>query len=858
MFSQKRFEFRNNPFNSLFMKCTLMLIVCVVSVVAAITVNEARNKKALTAEALSARAVEVTGLLSNQLGGAVKFGNQAAISGAVTEVIDNARPDSTGAYLLAANGTILYTSLDPAVDVQFMADLAEIALETGAVSTSEDGLATAFPIFFGDANEIVGSIVTGWDETHKMAELRELQKHSLMLGSGVMGVGLVLSVLFLLTQMSRPLLRIEAAMAAISVEDYDTGVPFTARKDEIGKMARRLDMFRLALGDAKQAERESAFKSAAFGGSGASMMMVDEDLNVIFVNPSCEALLHSLQNEMESRWTGYNAKDPVGANLGHFAPLASSATAVLDQGEGALPIKLTVKLDQSLVRISMNSALNAQGVMIGAVLQWNDRTEATRNAALLDAIDKNQLRFECHPNGVIESANDNFLKLVGFSAAEIGKLSLTDLISVTSRQEVGGNDILQKLNAEEPVFGQFELSNIKSGQIVCVEGSFAAVTSPEGALERAIFLGSDVTHSAKAMRDAEVLRERVAKEQGTTVEALGMALNKLADGDLTSVINDEFPKDYEMLRQDFNLAVNSLQNAMASVAENTESIRNETEEITTAADDLSRRTEKQAATLEETAAALDELTSSVKSAAHGADEAANISSVARKNAEDGGNVAKLAVSAMDGIKNSSEEISKITSVIDDIAFQTNLLALNAGVEAARAGEAGRGFAVVATEVRALAQRSSDAAREINALISTSEEQVQQGVDLVDRTGAALSEIVTSVSEISQRVASIAGAAREQSIGLNEINAAVNDLDHVTQQNAAMFEETTAASHALTSEADALAQAVSRFNLGLGNAAKAASPTRSQAGETLARAAVHGSLALQQIADPQTQTGWEEF
>jgi methyl-accepting chemotaxis protein len=171
------------------------------------------------------------------------------------------------------------------------------------------------------------------------------------------------------------------------------------------------------------------------------------------------------------------------------------------------------------------------------------------------------------------------------------------------------------------------------------------------------------------------------------------------------------------------------------------------------------------------------------------------------------------MSLRSAVETSSQEISKITSVINDIAFQTNQLALNAAVEAARAGEAGRGFAVVATEVRALAQRSSDAAREINGLISASEEQVRSGVDLVDKTGLALAAIVESISEISTLVSDIATSTKEQSSGLNEINTAVNELDQVTQQNAALFEETTAASHALTAEADSLAQAVARFDLG---------------------------------------------
>ena len=261
------------------------------------------------------------------------------------------------------------------------------------------------------------------------------------------------------------------------------------------------------------------------------------------------------------------------------------------------------------------------------------------------------------------------------------------------------------------------------------------------------------------------------------------------------------------------------------------------------------------------------MTTSVQSAAEGADAASGVAANAQANAEQGGNVARDAVRAMDMIKTSSQEISKITSVIDDIAFQTNLLALNAGVEAARAGEAGRGFAVVATEVRALAQRSSDAAREINELITASGEQVREGVELVDRTGSALNEIVHSVSEISKRVADIASSAREQATGLHEINQAVNELDSVTQQNAAMFEETTAASHALRSEADALAKAVKQFRLpGRATAEEEApAPTITEsdksvpppAANSLPVAAV-GNAALDVHASVTDDSGWEEF
>lgn len=309
---------------------------------------------------------------------------------------------------------------------------------------------------------------------------------------------------------------------------------------------------------------------------------------------------------------------------------------------------------------------------------------------------------------------------------------------------------------------------------------------------------------------AEAERKRLAQEQETVVDALTINLKKLSEGDLTAQIDQEFAPDYEQLKADFNGAVSQLNSLIRTVTDNAGNIRSNSQEITQAADDLSQRTENQAATLEETAAALDELTASVKSAAEGADKASNVVGEAKHNAESSGEVVQNAVSAMSEIEKSSTQISQIIGVIDDIAFQTNLLALNAGVEAARAGEAGRGFAVVASEVRALAQRSSDAAKEIKTLISASSQQVDKGVDLVGQAGSALKEIVSSVADINNLVSEIAGSAKEQSIGISEINTAVNQMDQGTQQNAAMVEETTAASHSLKQEAEELVRVVSRF------------------------------------------------
>ncbi|UWR12994.1 methyl-accepting chemotaxis protein [Sulfitobacter mediterraneus] len=314
----------------------------------------------------------------------------------------------------------------------------------------------------------------------------------------------------------------------------------------------------------------------------------------------------------------------------------------------------------------------------------------------------------------------------------------------------------------------------------------------------------------RAQADAD--RQAILDQQARVVDTLANALKRLSGGDLNVSIDAVFEGPYEGLRSDFNSTVETLQTAISAVALLTSTIRGETAAISSGANDLSQRTEKQAATLEETTAALTELNASVHSASGRAQDADERAQSARIKADESGEVAQSAILAMDQIKSSSDQISKITKVIDEIAFQTNLLALNAGVEAARAGDAGRGFAVVATEVRALAQRSADAAREISELILASETQVNTGVELVESTGTSLSDIVASISEITELVASIAASTKEQALGLNEVNDAMTQLDQVTQQNAAMFEETAAASQALNTETDALSDAVSHFKL----------------------------------------------
>jgi len=358
---------------------------------------------------------------------------------------------------------------------------------------------------------------------------------------------------------------------------------------------------------------------------------------------------------------------------------------------------------------------------------------------------------------------------------------------------------------------------------------------------------------------AEAARREIEAAQKIVVDETARGLSALAEGDLAHRIRADFPGDYAKLRSDFNAAMDSLEQAMGTISSNARSMQSGADEISHAADDLSRRTEQQAATLEETAAALDQITATVRRTAEGAQRAVVVVGDARQDAETSGVVVSKAVSAMGEIERSAEQISQIIGVIDEIAFQTNLLALNAGVEAARAGEAGRGFAVVASEVRALAQRSAEAAKEIKSLISASTGQVKDGVALVGQTGEALGAIVGRVSEINGLMAQINASTQEQATALGEVNTAVNQMDQVTQQNAAMVEQSTAASHSLNQEAAELTRLVGRFKI------TASRPTASSPPVNTVQAAQARVVEFAGQRAPRRAAGggalsevWEEF
>ncbi|MBS8228807.1 methyl-accepting chemotaxis protein [Vannielia litorea] len=440
------------------------------------------------------------------------------------------------------------------------------------------------------------------------------------------------------------------------------------------------------------------------------------------------------------------------------------------------------------------------------------RMQAIDSQGQLEALGRSQAVIEFSPEGIVQRANENFLKALGYTEEEI----VGQHHSIFVDPEVVKSPDYATF-WEELAGGVFQSAQFmrlaKDGREVWIQASYNPILDADGKVAKVVKFATEITAQKRAITE------------------LQEAVSRLASHDLGVCIDADVPEEFLQLKEEFNLSIRALSEVISGISGRADAILTETGQISVAARDLSMRTEKQAAALEETAAALDEMTSSVRGAAMNADDAAKTASAAEESTASGLEMSRKAVEAMKEIAASSEQVSNITSVIDEIAFQTNLLALNAGVEAARAGESGRGFAVVASEVRQLALRSSDSSREIAQLVASTFERIQAGVKLVDESGTALEQIAGYVQDIRGRVASLATSAQEQSVGLDEINSAVNDLDRGTQQNAAMFEETSAATQALEREAETLSGSTRQFRFGgAGPEADASRNSAAQSGQ----------------------------
>jgi len=535
-------------------------------------------------------------------------------------------------------------------------------------------------------------------------------------------------------------------------------------------------------------------KVLSLDGLRANVMLADNKLNITFVNRALAAFLKRVEPDIRKEMPRFSVSSLVGCNIDVFHKQPAHQRGMLAKMQK--PHSATIEVAGQKFELHIVPLL-AGGRRVGYSVEWLDAAERALNLEYRQqfaAIERSQAVIEFTAEGIIRRANDKFLQLTGYRLDEIlGKhhrIFLDPAESGTPAYE----KFWQNLRAGQFQAGEFKRFG-KSGKAIWIRGSYDPIQEADGSVSRIIKYALDVTDRVQA------------------VNGIGSGLRELAGKNLQYRLSEAFTPEFEPLRLDFNSSLDNLKQTMTAIATNTRGVRGGAGEITQASDDLSRRTEQQAATLEQTAAALDQITTTIQRTAENAGKARDVVTSAKSDAEQSREVVGKTVSAMTEIENSAKKIGNIINVIDEIAFQTNLLALNAGVEAARAGDAGRGFAVVATEVRALAQRSADAAKEIKSLISTSGQQVDIGVNLVGETGKALVSIGERVATLADLVGEIAASAQEQAAGLNQVNTAVNQMDQVTQQNAAMVEESTAASHSLTAEAEELHRLLSQFKIG---------------------------------------------
>jgi methyl-accepting chemotaxis protein len=525
----------------------------------------------------------------------------------------------------------------------------------------------------------------------------------------------------------------------------------------------------------------------------ANVMVADHKLNIAYLNPSLVVFLQQVESELKKELPHFSLATLVGSNIDIFHKNPSHQRNLLASLQKEHKATIWVGRHAFDLRVMPLSPGSGQG---GYVVEWanaNARLQNLDYAAQIAAIGRYQAIIEFTPQGVILSANENFLKIYGYRLEEIVGQNHSMFLDRSMSESQEHAQFWEKLRA-----GQYQAAEFrriaKGGKEIWIQGSYNPILDFRGNVAKIVKFATDATRRVHSVAD------------------VGHALNALAEGNLAHRISETLTPELDMLRVDFNAAVEKLQSTMQGVGHSAGNVHQGTEELRGTSDDLSKRTEQQAASLQQTAAALNEITRGVQKTSEGAAHARQVVGNAKHDAEESAVVVSRAVSAMSSIESSSSQIGQIIGVIDEIAFQTNLLALNAGVEAARAGEAGRGFAVVASEVRALAQRSAEAAKEIKTLILGSSQQVMEGAKLVEETGKALERIVSQVASINAVVSEIAANTEEQAKGLGEVNTAVSQMDQVTQQNAAMVEESTAAIHTLAQESEELGRLVQNFQL----------------------------------------------
>ena len=645
------------------------------------------------------------------------------------------------------------------------------------------------------------------------------------------------------TKLSSQLDVMQHALNRLAKEDTTISLPETIDDDELGHMLKSISDIRIA------AEKNNRLKSA-LGGAQTNIMVADADYNIVYMNQTMLNMMKANETQLKTVLPQLNTNQLIGSNIDQFHKDPNHQRGILQN----LTRTITTHLELAGIEFDLvvSPVRDAGGERTGTVVEWEDVTEKLRKQRAEVRLANNNQRIKIALDNAstnvmvadkdlnIVYMNDILRKMMHEAEPELRKV----LPNFDASKLIGTNiDVFHKNPAHQRGIMQNLTTTIESN-IKVGNFDFNLVVNPvnneEGERLGTVVEWKDMTQelaieaeinevvNAAAAGDftkrvgtegkegfmlslADNINSIGANTQAAT-DDLARVLAELAQGNLTEKIDADYEGTFELLKNSANETAEQLTSIVTQVNGSAGEVASAAAELSTGSDDLSRRTEAQASALEETAASMEELAVTVKQNADNADDANKLANQSRDMAVNGGEVAKEAVDAMGVIEESSQKVSDIIGVIDDLAFQTNLLALNAAVEAARAGEAGKGFAVVAEEVRTLAQRSAQASNEIKSLITSSNTQVKSGVELVNNAGNSLTEIMESISKVADIVAEIASASSEQTQGIDEVNVAIAEMDDMTQQNSSLVEESTAAARVLERQAAEMQRLMSFFKV----------------------------------------------
>lgn len=546
-------------------------------------------------------------------------------------------------------------------------------------------------------------------------------------------------------------------------------------------------------------------RSAALDGVRTSIMMVDRDLVITYVNEGTRQLLKNSESEFKSIWPSFDADNIVGQCIDQFHKNPQHQRKLLSDPAN-LPFVTDIQVGSLSFSLTVTAQKGPAGELLGLTLEWDNVTELRKyeavqahQASLIAAINRSQATIEFDTSGNILEANDLFLQVMGYNRSEIIGQHHSMFLEPACKNSPAYKTFWNDLAAGNPNISEFKRL-AKGGREVWINASYNPITNAKGEIQSIVKIATDITR--------EKLNQQETLKILTEVKSV---MGAIAGGDLSPRMCTDYSEQFRQLSDSVNSSANRLEQIVDNIKSHSVTLEQGISEVSTGNEVLAQQNEEQITNILSANQSMSQITDSVNVNAKNAEEANRLASETREFAVDGGNVVDRAVSAMHEISNSSTEISNITGVINDIAFQTNLLALNAAVEAARAGEQGRGFAVVASEVRNLASRSADAAKEIKALIEASVKKVEQGSELVNESGDKLQQIVDGVRSVSELVDGIAAATSQQASEIDNINQSFEKIDRSVKQNSELVKSTSAASDSMNQQSQKLSELVSIFS-----------------------------------------------